>query len=99
MSFRQEGIGISMESTRFDGLSRQLASTSTRRGTFRGLAAAGLGLGVASIGSKSAAAKKKVQARCRKSDECGGGLRCKKANSQNFYPKTEKRCCIEVGGH
>ena len=88
-----------MESTRFDSLSRQLASTSSRRSTFRGLAAAGLGLGLASIGIKSASAKKRVQARCRKSDECGGGLKCKKANSQHFYPKTEKRCCIQVGGH
>src|SRR3954449_6377393 len=98
MRCRQEGIVRVMESTRFDSLSRHLGSTSTRRGTFRGIAAAGLGLGLAGIGIKSAAAKKKLNARCKKSDECGGGLKCQKSNSQNScYAKTEKRCCKPVG--
>ena len=88
-----------MESTRFDSLSRKLASTSSRRSTFRGIAAAGLGLGLASIGIMSASAKKKVHARCKKSDECGGGLKCQKANSQHTYATTKKRCCVPVGGH
>lgn len=89
-----------MESTRFDSLSRQLASTSSRRSTFRGIAAAGLGLGLATVGIKSASAKKKLNARCKKSDECGGGLTCKKSNSQNScYAKTQKRCCKPVGSN
>ena len=90
-----------MDSTRFDGLTRDLAGNATRRQTLRTLAAAGLGLGLASIGLKSTEAakrkKKGVTERCKKSDQCGGGLSCKVANSQNYYPKSEKRCCKPVG--
>jgi hypothetical protein len=88
-----------MEHTRFDAIARTLSATGTRRGTFRALAAAGIGLGALRLGLDQADAKgkKKVTARCRKTEECSGKLRCKKANSQNFYPKTQKRCCIKVG--
>jgi hypothetical protein len=89
-----------MDSTRFDILSRKLAATSSRRGAIRTMAAAGLGLGLARIGLESAEAKKKknLGARCKKSNECKGGLKCKKSNSQNgCYAKTEERCCKPVG--
>ncbi len=89
-----------MDSTRFDGFTRDLAGTATRRQTLRTLAAAGLGLGIAGIGLKGAEAakSKKLGARCKKSKECQGGLQCKKSNSQNgCYAKTEERCCKPVG--
>jgi hypothetical protein len=97
-----------MDSTRFDGMARKLSATETRRGMFKTMAAAGLGLGLSSVGLSEALGKGKgkkgkkgnkgVTARCKKSDECSGKLRCKKANSQNYYEETEKRCCIEEGG-
>jgi hypothetical protein len=91
-----------MDSTRFDSIAREMASTSTRRSAMRTIAAAGFGLGLAGIGLTSASAakkgKKKVGARCKKSKECKGGLQCKKSNSQNScYAKTEERCCKPVG--
>ena len=95
-----------MDSTRFDGITRDLAGSATRRQTLRTLAAAGLGLGIARLGlSSTEAAKGKgkgktkgVTERCKKSDQCGGGLSCKPANSQNScFAATEKRCCKPVG--
>jgi hypothetical protein len=89
-----------MESRRFDALSRQLVAASSRRGAMRTIAAGGLGLGLARIGLKPAAAggKKKLGARCEKSNECKGALKCKKANSENgCYAKTEERCCKPIG--
>lgn len=89
-----------MDSTRFDVIAREFSTTSTRRQALRTLGAAGLGLGIASIGLKGAEAakSKKVGARCKKSQECQGGLQCKKANSQNScYAKSEERCCKPVG--
>lgn len=91
-----------MDSTHFDGITRDLAGSATRRQTLRTLAAAGLGLGIASIGLKSTEAakskNKKLGARCKKSKECQGSLQCKKANSQNScYAKSEERCCKPVG--
>jgi hypothetical protein len=95
-----------MDSTRFDGITRELAGTSTRRQTLRNLAAAGLGLGIASIGLKSTEAakgkkkgkKKDVTERCKQREQCGSGLQCKPANSQNScFADTEKRCCKPVG--
>jgi hypothetical protein len=90
-----------MEHARFDSIARTLSTPGTRRGAFRALAAAGLGLGAARLGLDAAGAKgkKKVTARCSKTEECSGNLQCKKANSQNFYPKTEKRCCVKEGGN
>jgi hypothetical protein len=92
-----------MDSTRFDAISRELAGTSTRRTALRTFAEAGFGLGLAGVGLKSASAGKKnkkiVGARCKKSEECKGKLVCKNANSQNYYPQTEKRCCLEIGEH
>jgi hypothetical protein len=93
-----------VDSTLFDGLARDLAGSATRRRTLRSLVAAGLGLGVARLGladtdARSKRKKKKdVTERCKKSDQCGGGLTCKQANSQNScYPTTEKRCCKPIG--
>jgi hypothetical protein len=92
-----------MDSTRFDGLTRELASPTTRRQTLRTLAAAGLGLGIARMGltaTEAAKGKKKkgVTERCKQSDQCGGNLSCKLANSQNScFADTEKRCCKPVG--
>ena len=94
-----------MDSARFDGMARTLSATESRRGMFKTMAAAGLGLGLSSIGLGEALGKgkgkkkgnKKVTARCKKSYECSGKLACKKANSQNYYEETEKRCCIEEG--
>ena len=83
-----------MDSTRFDVMARKLSSTDTRRGMFRTMAAAGLGLGLSSAGLSEALGKKKGK----KTEECSGKLQCKKANSQNYYEKTEKRCCIKEGG-
>ena len=94
-----------MDSTHFDGITRDFAGSTTRRQTLRTLAAAGLGLGITRLGlsateaakGKGKGKKKGVTERCKKSDQCGGGLSCKPANSQNFYPETEKRCCKPVG--
>lgn len=88
-----------MDSPHFDTLAREVAGTTTRRQTLRTLAAAGLGLGIASLGrTATEAASKKVGARCKKSSECQGGLQCKKSNSQNScYAKSEERCCKPVG--
>ena len=99
--------GHLVDSTRFDIIARDLAGTATRRQTLRTLAAAGLGLGVARLGLASTEAargkqgkgkKKGVTERCKKSDQCGGGLSCKAANSQNScFAETEKRCCKPIG--
>ena len=93
-----------MDSTRFDHIARELAGPATRRQALRTLAAAGLGLGIARVGLSSTEAakgkgkKKSVTERCKKSDQCGGGLSCKPANSQNScFATTEKRCCKPVG--
>ena len=93
-----------MDSTHFDGITRDLAGRATRRQTLRTLAAAGLGLGIARIGLASTEAakrkgkKKDVTERCKTSEQCGGGLSCKPANSQNScFAETEKRCCKPVG--
>ena len=96
-----------MDGMRFDAVARNLSATDTRRGVFRTMAAAGLGLGLSGVGLSEALGKskgkgkkgnKKVTARCKKSYECSGKLVCKKANSQNYYEETKKRCCIEEGG-
>lgn len=90
-----------MDSTRFDALSRQLAATSSRRGAIRTMAAGGLSLSLARIGFGTASAddkKKKLGARCKKSSECKGALKCKKSNSENgCFAKTEERCCKPIG--
>jgi hypothetical protein len=94
-----------VDSTRFDLITRDLAGTSTRRQTLRTLAATGLGLGIARLGLASTEAKNKnkgkgkgVTERCKKSDQCGGGLSCKVANSQtSCFAESEKRCCKPVG--
>jgi hypothetical protein len=69
------------------------------------MTASGLGLGLLRLGLGGTAAKGKgkgkgkgVTARCKKTDECSGNLQCKKANSQHYYEKTQKRCCIKEGG-
>ncbi len=92
-----------MDTTRFDAISRELGAPSTRRSAIRTMAAAGLGLGLARRGFEAADAKKKkgkkknVTERCKKTDQCKGGLQCKIANSQNYYPETVKRCCKPIG--
>jgi hypothetical protein len=92
-----------MDNTRFDSLARNLSTTGSRRGAFRTMAAAGLGLGLTRLGFDVAAGKKKkgkkkLDARCKKSDECKGDLLCKNANSQNScYDQTERRCCKKDG--
>lgn len=92
-----------MDSTRFDAISRELAGVSTRRSAIRTFAATGLGLGLAKLGVEAADARKKkgkkknVTERCKKDEQCKGGLQCKIANSQNYYPESEKRCCKPIG--
>jgi hypothetical protein len=96
-----------MDQTRFDALSRDLAGTTSRRNALRTFAAAGFGLGLAGLGLRSTSAAKKgknkrkkvVGERCKKSEQCQGKLICKIANSQNYYPESEKRCCLEIGEH
>jgi hypothetical protein len=89
-------------------MARTLSATDSRRGMFKTMAAAGLGLGLSSVGLSEALGKgkkkgkngnKQVTARCKKTYECSGHLTCKKANSQHYYEETKKRCCIEEGGH
>jgi hypothetical protein len=92
-----------MDGTRFDGMARTFSATDSRRGMFKTMAAAGLGLGLSSVGLGQALGKgkkggKKVTARCKKTEECSGKLVCKKANSQHYYEETKKRCCIKEGG-
>ena len=98
-----------MDSMRFDVMARTLSATESRRAMFKTMAAAGLGLGLSSVGLGQALGKGKgkakgkkgskgVTARCKKTEECSGQLQCKKANSQNYYEETEKRCCIKEGG-
>ena len=100
-----------MDGMGFDSMARKLSATESRRGVFKAMAVAGLGLGLSSVGLSEALGKgkkgkkgkgkkgnKPVTARCKKSEECSGKLQCKIANSQNYYEETEKRCCIEEGG-
>jgi len=90
-----------MDSTRFDSLSRQMATTSSRRTALRTVAVTGLGLGLARFGLSTADARKKKKkhgSRCSKKDHCGGGLDCKVSNSQNScFAESEKRCCKPIG--
>ncbi len=92
-----------MDITRFDALSRQFGAISTRRSALRTFAAAGLGLGLARGGIETSLAKKgkkkkKLLARCKKSNQCAGGLKCQKSNSQNScFDQTQKRCCKPIG--
>ena len=95
-----------MDGMRFDVVTRSLSATETRRGMFKTMAAAGLGLGLSSVGlsqalgkgKKAKKGKKQVTDFCKKTEECSGKLQCKKANSQNYYEETKKRCCIKDGG-
>ena len=93
-----------MDGMRFDAVARKLSATDSRRGMFKTMAVAGLGLGLSGAGLSEAlgkgkkGGKKKVTARCKKTEECSGKLQCKKANSQNYYEQTKKRCCIKEGG-
>ena len=99
-----------MDTSRFDHLARQFAEPGTRRNAIRLGLISGLGIGVAKLGADQALAgkhkhkhknkkkKKTVSETCKKSDQCGGGLSCKAANSQNScFGSTEKRCCKPVG--
>lgn len=91
-----------MDNIRFDAISREFGATSTRRSAIRTLAAASFGLGLARLGLETATAakkgKKKLGARCKKSNECQGPLQGKKSNSQNScYAQTEERCCKPIG--
>jgi hypothetical protein len=93
-------MGTSVVEQRFDGMTRRLSETGSRREMVRTLAAGGLGLGLAGLGLHQAKAGggKNLGARCKKSNECKGGYQCKKANSQNScFAKTEKRCCKPIG--
>jgi len=88
-----------MDQARFDSFTRTLATTRSRRDTLHALGIASLSLGAVRLSVEHAAAKgKKVGARCHATDECKGKLRCKKANFNHHYPKTQKRCCIKNGG-
>lgn len=95
-----------MESMRFDALTRTLTRTDSRRGVLRGLATAGLGVGLGVVGLSGAEAKRRNKKKkghkgltqfCQKSVECKGDYVCKLANSQHYFDETEKRCCIEEG--
>jgi len=96
-----ERTEILVDSRRFDAFSRRLVIASSRRGVMRTMAAGGLGLGLANFGLDAASAdgkKKKLGARCKKTNECKGSLKCKKANSETgCYTKTEERCCKPIG--
>ena len=86
-----------MEHARFDAMSRSFSRSATQRGSFRAFMAAGLGLGALQLGKEHAAAKKKLNARCKSTKECAGKLRCKKSNPNHHWPKTQKRCCLKLG--
>ena len=91
-----------MESTRFDGMTRALTTTNSRRGALKALTAVGLSFGIARVGSGVATAngKKSLSARCKKSTECKGSLVCQKANAEHgCFATTEKRCCVKLEGH
>jgi hypothetical protein len=89
-----------MDRRRFDPLGKWLATSDTRRSTFRALAAGAVatGLGGPSLGEALAKKGKGLGARCKKSDDCKGKLNCKPTNSQNScYDATQKRCCKKEG--
>jgi hypothetical protein len=96
-----------IDGIRFDSVTRTLATTGSRRGAFRTMAAAGLGLGLTRLGPGRATAKNKGKKkkkrnlgdRCSKTDQCKGKYLCKLSNSQNScYDETERRCCVKEGG-
>ena len=94
-----------MESNRFDALTRSLTITGSRRGAFRTLAAAGLGLGLTKLGISGVLAKKGKKKKkdlgktCKKTDQCKGSLVCQVAlASDDCYPSAVKRCCVKDGG-
>ena len=94
-----------MDTRNFDGIVRNLNTAGSRRNALMVLAAGGLGLGF--LLAEDAEAKKKknkrkkkksLAERCKKSDQCGGGLKCELANSQNScFASTEKLCCKPIG--
>ena len=90
-----------MESNRFDALTRSLSVTGSRRGAFRTLAAAGLGLGLTKLGlagvrAKTGKKKKKGLCKtCKKTDQCKGSLVWQ---SDDCFPSAVKRCCVKDGG-
>ncbi|MFN8593540.1 MAG: hypothetical protein U0031_18935 [Thermomicrobiales bacterium] len=93
-----------MNGMRFDALSRGLAGRESRRTVLRRLAVAGLGVSVVGVEQTQARKRHKsghkgLTERCKKSVECKGTTVCRTANSQHYYPETEKRCCLELGEH
>ena len=92
----RQRVGV-LEHSRFDAMARTFSKSGTRRGTFRALVAGGLGLGALGLGMDQVEAKKKLNARCKSTDECAGKLKCKKSNPNHHWSKTQKRCCVKLG--
>lgn len=66
-----------MDGSQLDGIARALAGSSSRRGALKVAAAGILGAAGLSGASSALASKDKKQgATCRRSKECGSGLRC-----------------------
>jgi hypothetical protein len=88
-----------VDAARFDALARRAMVTESRRQAVKCMAAGTLGLALARVGITGFAAKKckQVTRKCDESSECCDGLVCRRANSQHYYDKTEKRCCKKVG--
>lgn len=91
-----------MDSTRFDLVTRAIASEATRRGVTR----AALGGALALMGAEALAAdvgveaKKGDGARCSDDDDCGRGLFCKrikKKGKNGKRDKTRNECRYEDG--
>ena len=87
-----------MDNSRFEQVTRRLSNDSTRRNFCKVAGAGALGVAMARLGLGGAvAACKKVTIKCDENSECCGALVCRRANSQNYYPKTVKRCCRPIG--
>jgi hypothetical protein len=87
-----------MDSRRFDALARVMQGRESRRQAIKCMAAGTFGVVLARVGVTGVAAScKQVTRRCDESAECCGALVCRRANSQHYYDKTEKRCCKKIG--
>ena len=89
-----------MDSRTFDSLTRSVVSDTTRRQACKVIAAGTLGVALTRLGlGATIAACKKATKKCDETSECCGDLVCRRANSQNYYDKTETRCCRRIGEH
>jgi hypothetical protein len=85
-----------MDGICFDGITRDLAANSSRRGAVRALAASALAMGLSRLGLADVAAGcKQVGQKCAKDKECCRGLACKgkKCACGRGTQKCGKDCC------